>query len=1601
MTNPFPYFSMNNLRKLFSRKKMSLKESSPADSSLDLVPQSSFLTLARENPALLASFGGLAARCLHAPGAFICLPTGEMLWQQSDFPIRLDAIKNDILTYTAHAAGTEVAHVRLQGARPPPDFHDGLARSCAIAPLRAKGRTLAGALCVLDDRDRALDAVETGLLKSLAEQLMARLELDHAVRQFSTSQNATRSLQRLLLAPHNDQWLESFVPQIAELAGVEYAFVAQRTPETPVNARTLAFSFQGGLLENFEYPLDRSPLEIKEGGIICCHSSDVVKLYTEDEKLESLSIEGFAGISMADSSGKVVGWIVLMDRKPFNDPFMIETILAAAAPPVTTRLHRDQIKIELEEIRNKSHRTETEAVEGIYRIAPDGRFLQVNPAFAHMMGYASSAELLQDIAAHPFKFYADPQDLKRKLHRLRSEEQIIEERLPALQKNGKPVWLTDKLRAVKDVRGELIYCEGFAQDITPQILAEESFRASDARFQAMFRNDDIAFAIIGRDGLITKANASFEQLTGFTQAELKHKTLTELGVKDDGDPEAALLSECLHGKRDHFRLEKRLIRKDQSHVWCRLMASAVRGGEGLLMSILMVVEDISPQKNAEESLQSRNTLFQSMFQGANIGLVATDPQGRIVQTNAAMCDLLGCHEKDLKGKSLSDLVDESDRNLCSGPEGECLKAKRDRFQVEVRLKDKNKKTIWAVMTVSAARDPRGQLLSMIGMIEDVSLRKEAERALLACDTPFQSLLQDAGLGVAISDGKGVIKKTNPSLQKLLDYSEESLMSKPLSELVHPDDRTAWSERFKALAHGDINHDRWEGQLIRKDRSPLWAQVTVAAMRKSDGAPLTLLWMAQDITEIHKNTEALRKSGERLDDVFEGAGMPMAYFDGKGSLLKSNQALQKLLGYSAEELKSRSLVDLAASEDRERYDKAQTTFLANGHEHFEVDSRLARKNGGPVWTHVMISRLHESSGSAASLIGVIEDMTPLKESEQALLDTRTQYKYLFDEVAVGMVTIDGSGSVVGTNRALENLLGFSKEEMNGKPADTYVYPEDLSTFRLLQSDCTHGKRDRFQAEARWVGKTGNLIWMRMTASAVRRPDKPLESILVTLENLALLKESEAALSQTSDQLRDTESKLLLTEKDLASDHTYYRTLFDGAGVGIALLDREERFLETNPELQRMLGYSDEEFRSKTLMDVSHPDDNKMSERCHKQCLEGKLTHYQMDKCFRSKDMLLVWVHVTAAALCREDGSLESLFMTFENFTQRKNIELALTSNQSKLQLAEFQRDENDLRFQEVLERAGVGLALLDGDGRMTQTNPLLRKLFGRASEELASKSFLDFSHPEDSKEDADFFKECLEKKKDDVQLEKRFVRSDGTDFWGRLKVSIVRNTEAEFKFAIGVVEDISDLKELEGPRKETISVRLRSPEEGFLTTDSEGRVVLMNHAAENMLGCKHADAYGKPLDEVMIATQEIRRHRRESMATEDSEPSEDFLALNELVLRCADGTERTILQCCRPLLDLEGDTVGAILVFRDLEEIKKTERELIETGKIEEDGIMDWQIANEFESILTNLNILVVPILDELKSCGATPEDAEKAASRTEDLTEHLATLTGMPQRSLA
>ncbi|MBV9463500.1 MAG: hypothetical protein JO317_04660 [Verrucomicrobiae bacterium] len=145
--------------------------------------------------------------------------------------------------------------------------------------------------------------------------------------------------------------------------------------------------------------------------------------------------------------------------------------------------------------------------------------------------------------------------------------------------------------------------------------------------------------------------------------------------------------------------------------------------------------------------------------------------------------------------------------------------------------------------------------------------------------------------------------------------------------------------------------------------------------------------------------------------------------------------------------------------------------------------------------------------------------------------------------------------------------------------------------------------------------------------------------------------------------------------------------------------------------------------------------------------------------------------------------------------------------------------------------------------------------------------------------------------------------------------------------------------------------------------------------------------------------ESTRHRRESAGDGGA------MDLTQMKLKLRDGKERTVLQSRRAVSDLEGNALGTAIVFRDLKEIEQMENQLIESGKISESGIMDAQIANEFDNVLTSLVILAIPLLGpfhaELGQNDGWRKGYKKASELTKDLTKNLAALTGMPMRSLA
>jgi len=156
------------------------------------------------------------------------------------------------------------------------------------------------------------------------------------------------------------------------------------------------------------------------------------------------------------------------------------------------------------------------AVEGIYRTTPDGRYLDANPALARIYGYDGPAELiagLTDIARDLYVNAADRDRFKESLDR-DSVVRGFEARVYG--KNHNVIWIAENARAVRNAEGRVVCYEGTVQDISERKRAEESLRLAAAVFET------VGEAIVVTDSrrVVVAVNAACERITGWTAAEV-------------------------------------------------------------------------------------------------------------------------------------------------------------------------------------------------------------------------------------------------------------------------------------------------------------------------------------------------------------------------------------------------------------------------------------------------------------------------------------------------------------------------------------------------------------------------------------------------------------------------------------------------------------------------------------------------------------------------------------------------------------------------------------------------------------------------------------------------------------------------------------------------------------------------------------------------------------------------------------------------------------------------------------------------------------------------------------------------------------------------
>jgi len=351
------------------------------------------------------------------------------------------------------------------------------------------------------------------------------------------------------------------------------------------------------------------------------------------------------------------------------------------------------------------------------------------------------------------------------------------------------------------------------------------------------------------------------------------------------------------------------------------------------------------------------------------------------------------------------------------------------------------------------------------VISDYAARRRAEAAVLESEERFRILVggvQDYAIFTLDPHGKVVTWNAGAELMK--GYSADEIIGQSFSRFYPQEDIDRGKpEEDLQIA---VSDDRFETECWRerKDGSRFYANLVITAVRSRSGSLLGFSEISRDITERKRAEEAQHKSAEEFRAAFEDAPFGMCLSSLDNQLLRVNQALCQLLGYSKEELLAEGSHGLTHSDDLERLRRAADEMSSGRAASAEFEKRYIHKQGNVIWVHMKISVVQDRRGEPAHFITHVQDITDRRHMEDELRKLVSVVGSSSD--FIGTATMEGKVTFV--NPAGRRMVGLD---------GTAPLPGTILDF------VTDGEQERFRNDAvrtilekgRWDGETEFRHW----------------------------------------------------------------------------------------------------------------------------------------------------------------------------------------------------------------------------------------------------------------------------------------------------------------------------------------------------------------------------------------------------------------------------------------------------------------------------------------------------------------------------------------------
>jgi diguanylate cyclase (GGDEF)-like protein/PAS domain S-box-containing protein len=409
----------------------------------------------------------------------------------------------------------------------------------------------------------------------------------------------------------------------------------------------------------------------------------------------------------------------------------------------------------------------------------------------------------------------------------------------------------DRGFVISDSRGKPARMVGAMQDNTEIRRAAAALQDRERQLATILGQAMVGIMHFGSDGRPLIVNQRFCEILGRTEEELKTLSFTDYTHPDDLARNLALWEES-HSRAEPFQMEKRYLRPDGSSVWCAVHVSFV-GEPANVTGSIVVAEDITARRLAEEEAERDKALLQSVVDSVSDLIFVKDGDGRFVLTNRALDE--GCGV--LTGRHTSELFEEDLVEGYESLDAEVMRTGEPR-EVEEIIPIRGERLLFETVKVPWIQD--GKPVGIIGVSRDITERKQVEVALRESELLYRSVLQASADCIKIIALDGTIELINePGACTLELASAEDIKGKVWTALWPPESQAAVTKAVDQALAGKVA--RFSGFCPTALGTPKWWDVVVSPMRDADGKVCRLLSISRDITRSRETAEELRWASE--------------------------------------------------------------------------------------------------------------------------------------------------------------------------------------------------------------------------------------------------------------------------------------------------------------------------------------------------------------------------------------------------------------------------------------------------------------------------------------------------------------------------------------------------------------------------------------------------------------------------------------------------------------------------------------------------------------------------------------------------------------------